>query len=61
MFFQRGCKRLGEKFFYRGAHFRISQFRFGLPFKLRFRKFYRDDRGQSFARIFTAQVVVFFL
>ena len=41
-------------------HLGVAEFRLRLAFKLRFHKFYRHDRGEAFAHIFTREICVLF-
>ena len=59
MFFKECAERLAEHGFHGGSHLRISEFCFGLTFKLRVFHFYGNDRSRPLADVFAGEVVLF--
>ena len=53
IFFQVSFQYTALKWYLQYHHFAVTQFCFCLPFKLRFRTFYRNDRRDTFPEIIT--------
>ncbi len=60
MFFQENAEGFSEHGFHGGTCFWVSEFCFCLTFELWIFDLHRDDGGESFAHIFSGEVLVFF-